>query len=225
MMKMTMKTLCASLVSATALMGFGGQALAQKVTLTVTAPAQTAGNAYKTTTRFTPCRAVPADQALPDFLTFTISATALAAGNDIYLLFRGPDHQTYLSAQKTNPLDPLGGGLELVPHAAVANGTALQAAAPLPYVVKASHLGATFSETIFGGAIPLSGLPTGTWQAIAIVTATDGATPTPAPDGDFSDQRTWAAWDVATFMVGAPWPLTTFAGPPAAVACGSVPAS
>jgi hypothetical protein len=219
MMKMTMKTLCASLVSATALMGFGGQALAQKVTLTVTAPTGTAGNPFKTTTRFTPCRTGETN----NFLTFTISATGLATGHDIYLLFRQPtgtpSARNYLSLQKTGLAS---GGLSIVAHNAQADGDALdglRAGTLLPYLVKANHLGATFSETIFGTAVGLNTLATGTWQATAVVAGTG----TGADLFDLGNPRTWAASDTVTFMLGAPWAITDAAN--TALTCPNIPAT
>jgi hypothetical protein len=79
------------------------------------------------------------------------------------------------------------------------------------FVPRSRFINGDQTEDIFGGITSLNGVTTGTWQLIGIIpTATSIGAP-----GTFSlnNPATWAAFDVATFVLGAPWPVAN---------CGSI---
>jgi len=65
------------------------------------------------------------------------------------------------------------------------------------YLSAGENLGGTITETLLRSYLIFDGLHTGIWELVGIV-----ADPTPV---DFKDSATWSAWDVGSFMLGAPW--------------------
>ncbi|MBK1717888.1 hypothetical protein [Thiocystis violacea] len=66
------------------------------------------------------------------------------------------------------------------------------------YLSAFENLGGTVTDILLRSYVSFDDLHSGIWGLVGIV-ADSAATP------DFADQSTWTAWDVETFVVGAPW--------------------
>jgi hypothetical protein len=234
--KMALSALCGALLFAS---GQASAAYAYKITVTATIPKGYAGekpsSIQPSSTKFTPCTVAKLDGVV---FTVTYDAGKLttdAKGNvvderkDVYLILYNPD-VIYSPLLGTAPFYtikkfPLGNNQVLRGFATVQDmeldapptgSTANVNAKDDTYVDKASNPGiGAISEPVFGGAIILDGVTSGTWQIIGIIA--DRSTI------DFNNPHSdsWVAWDVATIVLGKPWaaneikagtPLTPVAG-------------
>jgi len=85
------------------------------------------------------------------------------------------------------------------------------------YLSADENLGGKISETLMRSYIRFDELQKGIWSLVGIVgPKVDPADPTAVITLNFSDPSTWAAWDAATFMLGAPW---TYTGQTASLTC------
>ncbi|MCL4757959.1 MAG: hypothetical protein KJZ96_06395 [Rhodocyclaceae bacterium] len=173
---------------------------AYNVTVTVTAPSGSAGTGLPktqpTNTRFSPCSLASA----LDQLTLTVKYDAGKTSEnkrDVYVFFHKPDavgtakDPKFFSVTKRSTAVPYLITARTDQAALTTNRTIDR------YVTAANNLGGAITEVVLGGNTVLEGLPTGTWQAIAIIAD--------STEVDFDDPGTWLAWDVASFVLGKPW--------------------
>jgi hypothetical protein len=203
--KMTLSALCGAMLLASGQVG--AAAYAYKISVAATIPKGFAGEKPLSTqpsnTKFTPCSA-----AKLDGVTFTVTYDAgklLSDMKDVYLILYNPDVNSTVGINQgpffTVRKYPLGNNQVLTPYLTVTdlNDTTGTTAAKNDIYVKASENpgSGAISEPVFGGSIILEGVTSGTWQMVGIIA--DHLTI------NFNDPTTWAAWDVATIILGKPW--------------------
>lgn len=188
------------------------------VTVTASAPkgsaadqmTATAKKITPTANKFTPCIVTPSTPVgtsttidypnIKDQLAFTIKydagPTVLADQatqmKNLYL-FLTPPSAALVTASYSITRDA-SGSLITGTNIAISPATATLAAAA--YTVKDNNPGGSQTEVLLGGSIPLEGLETGVWNLTAVIAD---------PAVSSTDPTAWKAWDVTSFVVGAPF--------------------
>ena len=203
--KMALSALCSALLLASG--QASAAAYAYKISVAASIPKGFAGEKpsaqQPSNTKFTPCSA-----AKIDAVTFTVTYDAGKISTDkkdVYLILYNPDVNSTLGINQgpffTVRKYPLGNNQVLTPYLTVTemnDKTGTTAAKDDIYVKASENPGSgAIAEPVFGGSIILDGVTSGTWQMVGIIA--DNLTI------DFNDPTTWAAWDVATIVVGKPW--------------------
>ncbi|MDD2762051.1 MAG: hypothetical protein PHH11_17385 [Methylomonas sp.] len=189
---------------------------APSIKLAITFPKNSAGEKLSgglpSSTKISPC----SDIAKMDAATFTLTydatnplstKTAPLTPLDVYLFFYNPD-----TVDGTNKFYSVNQDLlrRVVNVDAYLDADAVKSAklagTLAPYLSGLDNYNnGSMTEILFGTAIRLdalasqstsTGLSTGTWQLIGILSDANF---------DFTNPSTWLAWDVATMMFGMPW--------------------